>query len=114
MESYLSVQRATIFKDVGVLIYVFDVESREADKDMGYYRDCLEALRKFSPEAVLFLLVHKMDLVKASKGVILERKTKELQQQSADMPITVFGTSIYDESLYKVRADAAPLEVVIT
>ncbi|KLO19220.1 hypothetical protein SCHPADRAFT_912823 [Schizopora paradoxa] len=101
MDSYLSTQRATIFQNVGVLIYVFDVESREMSKDLEYYRDCLEALRKYSPDAVVFLLVHKMDLVRNQKGPILERKTKDLRDNSGDTPITVFGTSIYDESLYK-------------
>lgn len=102
MDSYLSTQRGTIFQHVGVLIYVFDVESREMDKDLVYYRDCLDALKKFSPEAVVFLLVHKMDLVRSAKKGILEKKTRELQEASGDVGITVFGTSIYDESLYKV------------
>lgn len=102
MDSYLSTQRSTIFQHVGVLIYVFDVESREMDKDIVYYRDCLDALKKFSPEAVVFLLVHKMDLVRSAKKGILEKRTKELQEASGDVGITVFGTSIYDESLYKV------------
>ncbi len=103
MDSYLSTQRATIFQNVGVLIYVFDVESREMNKDLEYYHDCLDALRKYSPDAIVFLLVHKMDLVRNPKGVVLERKTKDLRENSGDTPITVFGTSIYDESLYKVR-----------
>jgi len=101
MDSYLTTQRATIFQNVGVLIYVFDVESREMSKDLEYYRDCLEALRKYSPDAVVFLLVHKMDLVRNQKGAILERKIKDLRENSGETPITVFGTSIYDESLYK-------------
>ncbi|KAH8117027.1 Gtr1/RagA G protein conserved region-domain-containing protein [Phellopilus nigrolimitatus] len=101
MDSYLSTQRSTIFQHVGVLIYVFDVESREMDKDLVYYRDCLDALKKYSPDAVVFLLVHKMDLVRASKKGILEKKTKDLQEASGDVGITIFGTSIYDESLYK-------------
>ncbi|KAI5120469.1 hypothetical protein M0805_006489 [Coniferiporia weirii] len=101
MDSYLSTQRPTIFQHVGVLIYVFDVESREMDKDLVYYRDCLEALKKYSPEAVVFLLIHKIDLVRTSRKTILEKKTRELQEASGDMAIMVFGTSIYDESLYK-------------
>ena len=34
MENYLQSQRDHIFKNVEVLIYVFDVESREFDRDM--------------------------------------------------------------------------------
>lgn len=103
MDSYLATQQATIFQHVGVLIYVFEVESRSSTKDLEYYSECLAALRKYSPDAAVFLLVHKMDLVRPPKGPVLERKTAELKQASGDMNITVFGTTIHDESLYKVR-----------
>ncbi|CAL1705587.1 unnamed protein product [Somion occarium] len=101
MDSYLSTQQSTIFSHVGVLIYVFEVESRNMTKDLEYYKDCVRALRKYSPEAAVFLLVHKMDLVRGNKVQVLEKKSKELRVASEDTPITVFGTSIYDESLYK-------------
>jgi Ras-related GTP-binding protein A/B len=102
MDSYLSTQRSTIFQHVGVLIYVFEVSTHDATKDATYYRDCLDALQKYSPEAAVFLLVHKMDLV-ADRAALLERRTRELQMESGTVAITVFGTSIHDETLYKVR-----------
>lgn len=46
-----------------MLIYVFDVESREVDKDYRNYQSCLEALMQNSPTAKVFCLVHKMDLI---------------------------------------------------
>ncbi|KAF7980147.1 hypothetical protein HWV62_39595 [Athelia sp. TMB] len=101
MDSYLTTQRSTIFQHVGVMIYVFDVESRETDKDLEYYRDCLEGLRQFSPEAGVFLLVHKMDLVKGKGGSIFEKRKKALEDESRGVGVVVFGTSIYDESLYR-------------
>lgn len=103
METYLAQQQSTIFQHVAVMIYVFEVESRNMSKDLAYYRGCLAALRKNSPEAAVFLLVHKIDLVRGDRAAVLERKTHELQQESADVEVTVFGTSIYDESLYKVK-----------
>lgn len=44
MENYFVSQRDNIFRNVEVLIYVFDVESREMEKDMHYYQSCLEAI----------------------------------------------------------------------
>lgn len=38
MEHYFTAQRDNIFRNVEVLIYVFDVESREIDKDIHYYQ----------------------------------------------------------------------------
>src|SRR6266850_4297402 len=62
MDSYLSTQRLTTFQHVGVLIYGFEVSAHDAAKDAAYYRDCLDALQKYSPDAAVFLLVHKMIL----------------------------------------------------
>ncbi len=63
MENYFASQRDNIFRNVEVLIYVFDVESREIERDMHYYQSCLEAILQHSPKAKIFCLVHKMDLV---------------------------------------------------
>lgn len=103
MDSYLSTQRSTIFQHVAVLIYVFDIETREALKDLDYYRDCIEGLKKYSAEAKVFLLVHKMDLVREDAQGVLGKKRAQLEQESAGLQVTVFGTSIYNESLYRVR-----------
>lgn len=101
MDSYLTTQRSTIFQHVGVMIYVFDVETRGMSKDLEYYRDCLEGLKQFSPDAAIFLLVHKMDLVREPRNATFDKKKKELEEASGEGSVTVFGTSIYDESLYK-------------
>jgi len=101
MDSYLTTQRGTIFQHVGVMIYVFDIETHGMHKDLEYYRDCLEGLKQFSPDAAVFLLIHKMDLAREPKSAIFEKKKKELEEASGECSVTVFGTSIYDESLYK-------------
>ena len=85
------------------MIYVFDAETREMNKDLEYYRDCLDGLTQCSPDAAVFLLVHKMDLVREPKSSMFDKKREELQKASGDVHITVFGTNIYDESLYRVR-----------
>ncbi|PPR06425.1 hypothetical protein CVT26_004837 [Gymnopilus dilepis] len=101
MDSYLTTQRATIFQHVGVMIYVFDVESREMGKDLEYFRDCMAGLKQYSPEAAVFLLVHKMDLVREPRQPTFLKKKQELEEASGDTPVSVFGTSIFDESLYR-------------
>lgn len=66
MEQYFASQKDNIFRNVEVLIYVFDVESRELDNDMHYYQSCLEAIYKviiwffslfsYAAEAVVLVL----------------------------------------------------------
>ena len=54
MENYFESQRDHIFRNVQVLIYVFDIESREVAKDMDYYASCLGAVKANSKNAKVF------------------------------------------------------------
>lgn len=80
MENYFKSQRDHIFRAVEVLIYVFDVTSKEREKvarawtafrptvrevvqDVQYFIECLDAIKAKSPNAKVFCLVHKMDLI---------------------------------------------------
>uniref|UniRef100_H2UE88 Ras-related GTP-binding protein n=1 Tax=Takifugu rubripes TaxID=31033 RepID=H2UE88_TAKRU len=102
MENYFTSQRDNIFRNVEVLIYVFDVESRELEKDMHYYQSCLEAILQNSPDAKVFCLVHKMDLVQEDqRDVIFKEREEDLKRLSRPLECTCFRTSIWDETLYK-------------
>lgn len=87
-----------------VLIYVFDVESRELDKDLHYYQSCLEAILNSSPNAKVFCLIHKMDLVQEDqRDLMFSEREKDLKKLSLPLECKCFRTSIWDETLYKVR-----------
>uniref|UniRef100_A0A914WDJ6 Ras-related GTP-binding protein A n=1 Tax=Plectus sambesii TaxID=2011161 RepID=A0A914WDJ6_9BILA len=107
MENYLASQKDQIFKGVEVLIYVFDVESREIDKDYRYYQSCLEALLQNSPQAKVFCLIHKMDLVHEDhRDQVFRDKEKDIlamSETAADnrQCCQCFRSSIWDETLYK-------------
>lgn len=102
MENYFASQRDNIFRNVEVLIYVFDVESRELDKDMHYYQSCLEAILQNSREAKIFCLVHKMDLVQEDqRDYIFREREEDLKRLSLPLECTCFRTSIWDETLYR-------------
>ncbi|XP_045130624.1 ras-related GTP-binding protein A [Portunus trituberculatus] len=102
MENYFASQRDNIFRNVEVLIYVFDVESRELEKDMHYYQSCLEAILQNSPEARIFCLIHKMDLVQDDqRDIIFHEREEDLKRLSKPLECVCFRTSIWDETLYK-------------
>ena len=119
MENYLSQQRVHVFSHVGVLIYVFDIESRDVDRDLATYVSIISALQQFSPTARIYVLIHKMDLVVPAlrEGVYNER-VQLVRQKTAEFAasvgmaggdavaadITPFATSIWDQSLYKAWA----------
>ncbi|XP_071480267.1 ras-related GTP-binding protein A [Diadema setosum] len=102
MENYFTSQKDNIFANVEVLIYVFDVESRELDKDMHYYQSCLEAILQRSPNAKIFCLIHKMDLVQEDqRELIFKEREDDLKRLSKPLDCTCFRTSIWDETLYQ-------------
>lgn len=102
MENYFASQRDNIFRNVEVLIYVFDVESHEVERDISYYHTCLEAIQQNSPKAKIFCLIHKMDLIPEDQrdAVFLERE-RSLESISEPLSCSCFKTSIWDETLYK-------------
>ena len=63
--NYFKSQREHIFRNVELLIYVFDIESRNMESDFDYYKGCIDALvensddaRVFVPRGLLRLLLH--------------------------------------------------------
>lgn len=75
MEQYFQSQRENIFKNVQVLIYVFDVTSKDFNGELHYYENCLNALSELSTKAKIFCLVHKLDLLAEAKreSIFLEK-----------------------------------------
>ncbi|CAI2376124.1 unnamed protein product [Moneuplotes crassus] len=106
MEQYFQSQKDQIFKNVEVLIYVFEVVSKEPDKDLEYYKNCLAALEDLSQGAKIFCMIHKMDLIADSmRDKVFEQKQQEIIDVSKDFDVTCFRTSIWDETLYKAWSD---------
>ena len=65
---------------------------------------CLEALHDNSSNARIFCLIHKMDLVQTElRDRLFKEREAIMKEKSAGMEITCFATSIWDETLYKVR-----------
>ena len=105
MESYIGTQRKNLFSDVAVLIYVFDIESREVERDLDTYSSIIKALKTFSPWAYVFALIHKMDLIQTEhRQRLYEERSHLIRARSEGLDIDTFGSSIWDQSLYKAWA----------
>ncbi|KAL9093632.1 MAG: hypothetical protein Q9159_000161 [Coniocarpon cinnabarinum] len=107
MESYLTRgagKREEVFSNVAVLIFVFDIESRDFGADVANYAAVCRALGENSKEAQVFVLLHKMDLVQAHlRGKIFADRSVQVRRQSETFQSTVvfYATSIWDQSLYR-------------
>ncbi|KAH8805760.1 Gtr1/RagA G protein conserved region-domain-containing protein [Xylogone sp. PMI_703] len=106
MENYLSQQRQHVFSNVAILIYVFDIESRDFDRDLLTYRSIINALSQFSPTSNIYILVHKMDLVVPNQREDLYNdRVALIRSKSEQFTPIPFATSIWDQSLYKAWAE---------
>lgn len=103
LASYLDDRRQQVFGRVGVLIYVFDLVGEDNwQKDMQAYKECLAALQANSPQAHVFCLLHKMDLVEAPRRrSVYASRVEDLRKKSQGSNIDCFGTSIMDETIYQ-------------
>lgn len=104
MDNYFTTQKDHIFKMVQVLIHVFDVELKSINKDIEIFVKALTNLQKFSPDAKIFVLLHKMDLVQLDKREELFHIMMDKLQKISNpfqFKLVGFPTSIWDESLYK-------------
>ena len=112
METYLhdSTERKRIFSGVGVLIYVFGVDSPQFStppddsEDLTTYAAIVRALAENSSQARVFALVHKMDLVQSDfKDQVLRDKISLIKERSGHFKdsVRMYGTSIWDQTLYK-------------
>lgn len=66
MAQYFTTQKETLFQGIEVLIYVFDIEEEEKEyaESIGYFKKTMFNLAEYSPQANLFILIHKMDKIK--------------------------------------------------
>jgi Ras-related GTP-binding protein A/B len=111
MENYLSQQRVHVFSNVGVLIYVFDIESRDVDRDLATYVSILSALLQFSPQARIYILIHKMDLVvPAHREAVYDERVRIVRQKTAEYAHSIGfpGADSPPESPASPTAPAAP------
>ena len=90
-ESYFERDRETIFRSVELLIYVFDIESESPEKDFDHFSGVLEAIEENSPDARIFILVHKMDLVALEeREAILEDRKRVIEQECSNFDVDNF------------------------
>ena len=67
---------------------MFDVESRELEKDIHYYQTCLESLLALSENAKVFCLVHKMDLIQEDqRSLMFDERAEQLKKLSLPLQV---------------------------
>lgn len=63
MEQFFQSHRKKVLKNFQVLIYVFDVISKDFNGELQYYKNCLNTLTHQSHYGKIFCFMHKIDLL---------------------------------------------------
>ncbi|MHA1968367.1 MAG: hypothetical protein ACW964_11245, partial [Candidatus Hodarchaeales archaeon] len=86
-----------IFSTIKAFIFIIDVENKTTRNNaIQYFSACMRKLAEFSPEAEIFVFLHKNDLVINSPNYVsIHKQLKEAFQQECPTPIRFFRTTIY-------------------
>ncbi|EEA06213.1 GTP-binding protein Rag A, putative [Cryptosporidium muris RN66] len=111
MENYFESQREHIFRSTEVMIYVLEVRKinqssskqimKDLEQDFLYFRNTINNLKALSPEARLFCLIHKMDILSIyERETVLQYYENEISKFSNQLSYRIFPTTIWDETLF--------------
>lgn len=68
-----------------MLIYVFDTESRDVERDLATYMSIISALVQNSRDAKVFVLIHKMDLIQPStREALFDQRANVVRRKTAE------------------------------
>ena len=106
-ESFISVfvgeQAEFIFSDVAVLIWVIDVSNFDAVSTSRFYFNLAQKkLVEYSKGAIIFCLLHKMDLLIPDMKKNVNETINSYFSPLAGVEIQYRSTSIFDRSIYNV------------
>ncbi|MFW9856946.1 MAG: ADP-ribosylation factor-like protein, partial [Candidatus Thorarchaeota archaeon] len=98
LKRFLSGFSPFVFSSVKIFIFLIDVANRTTRNNaLQYFRGCLEKLHSFSPDAEIFVFLHKNDLVINSPNYesIHEQLKEQFQLEAPETRISFFRTTIY-------------------
>ncbi|MHA1630663.1 MAG: hypothetical protein ACTSUA_00945 [Candidatus Heimdallarchaeota archaeon] len=112
IQDVLSKANDPIYEHVAALVFVLDISDQSTFSIAKYWFDNLIGhLHKFSPDARIFLLLHKIDLLNEDENVAeYIRATRNLFEVEG-LDIYIHETSIYDASIFLAFKDVMQKEV---
>ncbi|MHA1845742.1 MAG: ADP-ribosylation factor-like protein, partial [Promethearchaeota archaeon] len=91
-ERWLKTEDKQIFRNAEVVIVVFDVKAMDVKEILKFIQKIIQIRNELSPHAIIFLLMHKIDLVKKKK---LEQVRMEVKHAIRnEMQVKLAFTSI--------------------
>jgi len=98
LKRFLTTFSPFIFNSVVTLVFLIDVSNRTARNNaVQYFKACLEKIEKYSPEAHIFVFLHKNDLVEHWPNYeSIHEQLKEQFQIECKKQLRFFRTTIFN------------------
>ncbi|MFX1508430.1 MAG: ADP-ribosylation factor-like protein, partial [Promethearchaeota archaeon] len=98
LKRFLTTFSPFIFNSVVTLVFLIDVSNRTARNNaVQYFKACLEKIEKYSPEAQIFVFLHKNDLVEHWPNYeSIHEQLKEQFQIESKKQLRFFRTTIFN------------------
>ena len=98
LKRFLTTFSPFIFNSVVTLVFLIDVSNRTARNNaVQYFKACLEKIEKYSPEAQIFVFLHKNDLVEHWPNYeSIHEQLKEQFQVECKKQLRFFRTTIFN------------------
>ncbi len=98
-----------IFSNVTVLLFIVDIIDMSRLSSSKYYLDlAVDRLNRYSPEASIYVFLHKIDRIDQEKMDEFCDNMKIYLSDNLDRPITFFSTTIFSESIFKAFKEIVP------
>jgi GTPase SAR1 family protein len=102
ISNFIGDQAEFIFSNVKVLVWVVDVSNPDNISTCKFYFDhAIQNLNKFSSDAIVFCLFHKVDLVLPDMKDQIIETLMEFFQPPQPIQISHHATSIFDQSIFR-------------
>jgi len=106
LKRFLGEMAEFIFSDVQVFIYVIDIANPDAiPLSKSYFDLCLKKLNEFSPKAIKYAFLHKIDLI---EDVWVNKLVKNIEPYfltDLSQRMKFCATSIYNNSISIIMSD---------
>ncbi|MHA2053235.1 MAG: ADP-ribosylation factor-like protein [Candidatus Hodarchaeales archaeon] len=97
LKRFLNAFSPFVFSNVKIFIFLIDVSNKSTrNNSLQYFSASIEKLKSYSPEAEVFIFLHKNDLVRSSPNYeSIHEQLKETFQLEYKSPLRFFRTTIY-------------------
>ncbi|MFX0086736.1 MAG: ADP-ribosylation factor-like protein [Candidatus Hodarchaeota archaeon] len=98
LKRFLSGFSPFVFSSVKIFVFLIDTANKSTrNSAIQYFISCLEKLDKFSPDAKIFVFLHKNDLVRHLPNYesIHEQLKEQFQLECPNVRLSFFRTTIY-------------------